>query len=766
LKVACQRTLYISSGVTLRFMGDYSLNVYGSLKANGTEEEPILFTRDGDEGHWSGVHIFGNSYCSDNMTTYLRNVTIEYASACGGEDFWDHSGGALYIADDDNVELTNCIFRNNQAAGGELGSSFGGGALAILDCEPLIDGCQFIDNVCNTYGGAIGLVDASPLMKRVIIMDNTAGMLLEGGGAGIFMNGDCDPVMQNVTLLNNTTNGKGGGLLLVGGADPKFVNALIWGNTAAEGDQVYLDGNGCDPSFGFSDVMGGSGAFKGSGSGFAYTGKYYENVDTEPMCFHASGSKYPYELTKCSPIIDAGHPDEAYNDDDGTRSDMGAICFPHEGMYIQQADVKGSWDTEHSPVWINLDVNVPEGSSLVLEPGVEVVFLQGYKFEVYGSLVAAGEFNHKITFRPDSRDLGWSGIRFRPESSRGKGSQLSWCKITGAAPSGPVQADNLGGGVSIIGNDNVLVSFCEITGNQSGNLEGVYTGGGGIGILNCSPTIIHNRITNNYAPDFGGGIAIVNSSPTVHHNLVARNTSGFGGGGVSVSNSDPVINNLTIADNITYKIGGGLLISEDADPVIYNTIIWNNYADFGAQVYLNDSRSDPDFYYNDIMGGFTGIQGAGILSYQGEYENNIDLNPCFKNDRYGLLHGSPCIDAGDPDGRPDPDYTRADMGAFYYRTMDKDMTTGPASDDAEVRFRVFPLPTIDVLNIRGNNPYETDVELALYNALGQLVHSASCPKDESSGFSYEINVSNYQAGNYILVMKTGKQVFSRKVIIK
>jgi hypothetical protein len=397
---------------------------------------------------------------------------------------------------------------------------------------------------------------------------------------------------------------------------------------------------------------------------------------------------------------------------------------------------------------------------------VEVIFLQGYRFEVFGSLVASGEFNNKIAFHPDDRELGWSGIRFMPESSRGYGSQLTYCVVSGAVASGPEQSDNLGGGVVIHGNDNVLVSFCEIHSNRAGTMSGIYTGGGGIGVIDCSPTIIHNKITGNYAPTFGGGMAILNSSPTLHHNLIANNSSGFGGGGLSISNSDPVINNLTVADNYTYKIGGGLLISEDSDPVVYNTIVWGNDAKYGSQVYVNDSKSDPNFYYNDIQYGLEGIEGHGMMSYQGDYENNIDIDPWFRNSGYGLHHGSPCIDAGDPNSRPDPDYTRADMGAFYYRTMDKDMANVPGPDDTQVRFKVFPLPAIDVLNIEGTNPDECDAEISIYNTLGQLVHQSVCPGESSTGFKFEINVNEYQAGNYILVMKTGKQVFSRKVIIK
>ena len=765
LTVQCQKTLYIEDGVTLIFKGDYSLDVYGCLKANGTEDSPILFTHEEGQGYWKGLRIFGESFCQDNLGSYLHHVIIEYANSSGGEELWENSGGGLFISNDENVELRNCIFRYNSAVGGDPGVSLGGGALAIENCSPSIKDCQFIENVCNKFGGAISLSGASPLIDRTVIMDNSAGMLLVGGGAGIFMQNGCFPTLTNTTLLNNLTNGKGGGVYLSEDSDPVFINSLIWGNDAISGKQVYLEGNCCDPCFEYSDVMENVAGFDGPGSGFCYTGSYTNNIDIEPMCFHSSGSPYPYELTMCSPLIDAGNPDEEYFDLDGTISDIGAMHYAHEGMYIQKPKLSGLWDDARSPVWVNIDVEIPEDGQLVIDPGVEVIFTKDHSFTVKGSLKAAGEFDNKIRFRPYDRSLRWSGIRFMPQTGRSERSQLIYCLISGANPKGQEQADNMGGGILIFGRDNVLVSYCQIFNNCCGSLTGVYTGGGGIGIINASPTLIHNSITGNHAPDFGGGIAMVDANPVMHHNLIAGNSAGKGGGALSISDSDPVISNLTIAHNEGGRLGGGLLISEDADPVIYNSILWGNSAEYGNQVYINDNKSDPDFYYNDIAEGKEGISGAGILSYQGTFENNIDADPWFNNAGYGLHHGSPCINTGDPGSRPDPDGTRADMGAFYYRTMDKDVDALLVDESSDLIFSVFPVPAKDKINLTGESNSEGYVQFELYNSLGQMVKKGIYNSDDASGFNIEIDVSKCQAGNYILVVKTGRSIESRKVII-
>jgi hypothetical protein len=48
---------------------------------------------------------------------------------------------------------------------------------------------------------------------------------------------------------------------------------------------------------------------------------------------------------------------------------------------------------------------------------------------------------------------------------------------------------------------------------------------------------------------------------------------------------------------------------------------------------------------------------------------------------FHLTCSSPCVDAGDPVSPLDPDYTRADMGAYYYHHMNG---AGDANYDCQV----------------------------------------------------------------------------------
>ena len=101
-----------------------------------------------------------------------------------------------------------------------------------------------------------------------------------------------------------------------------------------------------------------------------------------------------------------------------------------------------------------------------------------------------------------------------------------------------------------------------------------------------------------------------------------------------------------------------------SSPTFYNTLIWNNLATQGSQIYLEDQFSDPNFYYCDLHGGLGSIF-IESGSYNGQYENCLSLNPLFQMPTFAqgatypassaiwdLLPNSPCINAGDHEGVP------------------------------------------------------------------------------------------------------------------
>lgn len=80
--------------------------------------------------------------------------------------------------------------------------------------------------------------------------------------------------------------------------------------------------------------------------------------------------------------------------------------------YITGGDVSGTWSSAGSPYYIQGEITIPNSETLTLEPGVGVVFLGHYKFNVQGRLLAVGTQIDSIKFTAANTDTGWHGIRF------------------------------------------------------------------------------------------------------------------------------------------------------------------------------------------------------------------------------------------------------------------------------------------------------------------------------------------------------------------
>ena len=65
---------------------------------------------------------------------------------------------------------------------------------------------------------------------------------------------------------------------------------------------------------------------------------------------------------------------------------------------IPAGNVNGTWTKKSSPYIIKGEINIPDGETLTIEPGVEVIFEGHYKFNVQGRLLAIGTVKDTITF--------------------------------------------------------------------------------------------------------------------------------------------------------------------------------------------------------------------------------------------------------------------------------------------------------------------------------------------------------------------------------
>ncbi|KPK74963.1 MAG: hypothetical protein AMJ89_05125 [candidate division Zixibacteria bacterium SM23_73] len=248
-------------------------------------------------------------------------------------------------------------------------------------------------------------------------------------------------------------------------------------------------------------------------------------------------------------------------------------------------------------------------------------------------------------------------------------------------------------------------------------------GGGGILCISSSPRIIHNIIKYNFAYAYGGGIYCQDGSPQIIQNIVRENSTNFFGGGIFSNKASPKIDENTlqynsaqygrgggihcysdtglikrnlILDNTCYLEGGGVCCESSSVALIINNTfvrnqavagsgigcikssspkIVNNIIAFGQTASLwCDKSSNPFITHND----FWKNTGENYGSCQPSLDN-LFVDPLFVNlmggeaysihTNFHLKKDSPCIDAGDTTlVQKDPDGTKPDLGAFYFRS--------------------------------------------------------------------------------------------------
>jgi parallel beta-helix repeat protein len=126
----------------------------------------------------------------------------------------------------------------------------------------------------------------------------------------------------------------------------------------------------------------------------------------------------------------------------------------------------------------------------------------------------------------------------------------------------------------------------------------------------------------------------------VFDNLIIDNTASDAGGGIYSRYDASRIYNNTICGNQSSRGGGVYVLTFDyLPPVLTNTILWNNVATQGQEIFLDPvSGSEAVVEYCDVEGGWPGT-------------GNINSDPVFidpGSDNYKLSAGSPCVDRGDP----------------------------------------------------------------------------------------------------------------------
>jgi hypothetical protein len=203
-----------------------------------------------------------------------------------------------------------------------------------------------------------------------------------------------------------------------------------------------------------------------------------------------------------------------------------------------------------------------------------------------------------------------------------------------------------------------------------------------------------------------------------------------------------------------------------------NSILWGNKARSYTQIYP-ETGTTLGILYSDVEGGITG-------------ENNINQDPLFADTiSFSLTDDSPCISAGIDSvnfvgawyycpqrcyhntPRPSPPGTTPDLGASehlngWVNSIENEELVKPLTFHLSQN---YPNPFNPVTMISYQLPAISDVELNIFNLLGQKVVTLVSEKQNQGNHQVSWDASGFASGVYYYRIEAGEFVDIKKMVL-
>jgi hypothetical protein len=114
------------------------------------------------------------------------------------------------------------------------------------------------------------------------------------------------------------------------------------------------------------------------------------------------------------------------------------------------------------------------------------------------------------------------------------------------------------------------------------------------------------------------------------------------------------------------------------------------------------------------------------------------------------------------------------LGRAYYRIQSMDFDgRSQVWTVRTVKFRpdaysinLIPNPAQDVVNINIAALVNANTTLSIYNTMGQQVYNKNFTSDVNNATNFEINLNGYAKGLYQVVVRSGNNIASQKLVVK
>jgi predicted outer membrane repeat protein len=629
-------TLRLLPGTTFSFEGPFPFRIFGTLLAEGTQNDSIVFSTDTllNPNRWRGLRFSGSSSSGGRLVYCL----IENGYATGGGES-DRYGGGVRCESGASPSFTHCTIRDNRAEDG--------GGVECENSSPTFARCFITGNSASDDGGGVSIAWSLATFTDCIIADNSAG-----AGGGIRVAFEPSPTFTHCTITANSSLDEGEGLTSWW-ASAAVVNCIVTGlhneavsfffdNSGSHFEHCCIlrhggtpfnspDGAGGPPSIGRLVATNANGD----------SCDIYGNIYLGPLFLDPLAGDF--HLSDWSPCIGAGQAGSFDEDIDGNPRPNPPGSLPDIGAYenslaapIPYQGLSGTLNGILGPGIYRIagTISVNAGATLRLLPGTTFLFGGPFPFEVYGTLLAEGTASDSILFTSDGpMPEPWRGVRFHGSSTSGT---FSYCIFEYGYAAGGDSADH--GGAVYCSRASLSFDDCRFRYNRARGLGGaVYCGyaappfvnctfqanlaygGGAVCCENSSPTLTDCSFLGNSvsgATSYGGALCCLHASPRLTNCLLEGNYSeSYAGGVYCEDHASPTFTTCIFSNNLASDRGGAVYCETNSSPVLTNCTLAGNQTRTGGAVCCFGGSS-PRFTDCVLSGNTVYYEGAGIYCAQ------------------------------------------------------------------------------------------------------------------------------------------------------